>query len=203
MLISSSTDSRLQPVYSLVAGIGLLCSIVVIVSCSSENPIKDDALNKTAEAKPTVSSAGDGVAKSGEVLAGIRPVEERVVAGDPMSVKFFIENNSSQDLKILIWNTPLEETLSADVLSVMRDGETLAYTGRKVRRGEPGGDDYVVLEAGDSVENEIELSRSYDVSGSGTYRISFSPSLDTSTQEYRIEDLVLTVSDSAATIIRQ
>lgn len=141
--------------------------------------------------------------QTSSVSAGIRAETLTIGLDESFEVTFFVQNNTAEDVRLLIWNTPLEDWLSADVLTVMYDGNRLAYQGRKVKRGSPSDKDYVLVKAGDSVEKRVDLGNSYPLAPSGDYVVLFTPSVDTATGNYQIEDQVVEVAESVAIITRQ
>lgn len=92
--------------------------------------------------------------------------------GDPVVLRFVLENPSEVDLVVLTWYTPLEG-LKGEILRVVHDGEEVPYEGPMVKRGDPVADDYVRLRAGESVSAEVDLSGGYDLSSPGEYEVEF------------------------------
>ncbi|HEY0170702.1 MAG TPA: M35 family metallopeptidase [Pyrinomonadaceae bacterium] len=90
---------------------------------------------------------------------------------------FELTNNGDQDLYVLTWYTPLEG-LYSDCLSVLRDGERLPYDGVLPKRGAPTADDYVLVPAGKTVSNVVELSGAYEVSRPGDYEVKLDTDVD-------------------------
>lgn len=99
-------------------------------------------------------------------------VQDALETGESVMVRFMLTNESTQDLRFLKWNTPLEG-IRGRIFRVERDGETVLYEGVLVRRGDPLPDDYVVIPAGGSVEAEVDLAGAYDFSSAGAYSIQF------------------------------
>jgi hypothetical protein len=89
-----------------------------------------------------------------------------------VAITFTLENASPERVWVLKWYTPLEG-IRGKILRVTRDGKELPYRGPLVKRGAPGRDSYVVIDVGKAVSAEFDLSKSYDISVVGTYRVEF------------------------------
>lgn len=105
----------------------------------------------------------------------LRAVDARMPVGAPLELRFVARNDTDETLELLIWNTPLEEPLSADLFAVERDGERLPYRGRLIKRGQPEVDDLVRLAPGQAVERTVDIARYYAVDRPGRYTIAFAP----------------------------
>lgn len=94
-------------------------------------------------------------------------------------VLFYVVNNTTSDITMLRWNTPFEKTLSADIFLVMRGEEKMSYLGRKVKRGNPDSDDYLLIPAGRKIESTIDIGKYYGLSEPGEYTVSINlPAID-------------------------
>ncbi|NEO10501.1 hypothetical protein [Moorena sp. SIO3I8] len=92
---------------------------------------------------------------------------------EPLSTRFTLSNNSDIPLSILKWNTPLEGFNHDMFLINKSGGESVAYTGRLVKRGVPQPDDYLTLKPGESVLVEVDLAQAYEIYESGDYSVTF------------------------------
>ncbi|MEA2563057.1 MAG: hypothetical protein QOH06_4561 [Acidobacteriota bacterium] len=119
------------------------------------------------------SGPGGSAASGGEAPFRFRlTVRETYSAGEPVTVGFFLENLSSEPLRVLTWYTPLEG-IRGSIFRVTRDGQEVPYQGPMVKRGDPGQGDYVLVPPGGPVSAEVDLAQSWDPSVSGTYRVDF------------------------------
>jgi hypothetical protein len=98
-----------------------------------------------------------------------------VVAGQPVQLRLRLSNTGSQAVDVLTWGTPFETGWFSPYLSVSRGGQTLAYGGASLKRGDPRAQDYVRVEAGQSREATLELSTAFDLRTPGHYVVT--PSL--------------------------
>lgn len=107
----------------------------------------------------------------GKVSAGIRPLANPVLSAQPVGVLFYLNNGTDSPIEVLPWSTPMEQTLTADVFVVSRDGEVLPYGGRVVKRAPPGPDDYLTLAAGEKRETVVNVSDGYNTTAAGEYTV--------------------------------
>ena len=107
--------------------------------------------------------------------AGIElaPADTESEQGAGPLVLFFLSNPREEAARVLKWNTPLEEELSADVFLVARDGKPVDYLGRMVKRGTPQEQDYVDVPAGGRIESTVDIGRYYDITEPGTYTVAY------------------------------
>ncbi len=92
-------------------------------------------------------------------------------AGEPVDVRFTVTNVTGQPVTFLVWHTPLEG-FKADMFRVTWKGKPIQYLGAVYKRTPPQPGDYVTLGPGDSTSAAIDLSKAYDLSVSGPYRVS-------------------------------
>lgn len=88
-------------------------------------------------------------------------------------VQFSISNQSNQSWRLLKWHTPFDAWFS-EFIHVTLAGEPVAYGGALAKRGQPNDEDYLILEAGEEVKIELELSEAFQL-GTGLYRIELEP----------------------------
>lgn len=99
--------------------------------------------------------------------------------GDTQFVTFYVVNNTSSAISMLIWNTPFEKTLSADIFLVTHGVKKMPYLGRKVKRSSPGSSDYLVVPAGQKLEAEMDITKYYGLTESGEYSVTIDlPQID-------------------------
>jgi len=149
---------------AIMKGLQALAGILALVSsgCGSST----DATPDEAESK------------SGAEIIEVQsePVVTRSRVDEPLELRVIARNPGENDLRFLIWNTPFDEALSADLFEIMFNGERLEYRGIMYRRALPPDDDaYVTLAGGESLEAVVDLAQSYAVDRPGQYTISFRP----------------------------
>jgi hypothetical protein len=101
-------------------------------------------------------------------LASVGPHEP----GQQVMVSFELRNGSTEAVWVLKWYTPLEG-LKGRILRVRRDGTEIPYVGPMIKRGAPGREDYVLIPPSGRASSQFELSRFYDLSAPGDYRVEF------------------------------
>lgn len=90
----------------------------------------------------------------------------------PVMVRFVLRNDGPRTLYVLRWYTPLEG-VRGKIFTVTRDGVAIPYRGPMVKRGQPQAGNYAAIAPGDSVANEVDLARAYDLSRPGKYTVKF------------------------------
>ena len=93
-----------------------------------------------------------------------------------------ITNESSEPLKVLTWNTPLEKTISADLFQIQNGKNAAQYLGRMVKRGVPTEADYTLFQAGEKRTVTIELSKYYKMNVKGNYAVAYKGSFKSLTK---------------------
>ena len=93
-------------------------------------------------------------------------------AADDVFVRFTLRNDSSEDLYVLSWQTPLRG-VDENIFQVTRDGQPVGYIGRLFKWATPRAEDFIRIPAGRSVSARVELSSVYDISRSGEYSIQY------------------------------
>jgi len=91
--------------------------------------------------------------------------------GEPVIVGFEIKNTGNESCQVLKWGTPLEGQITEDCLMVERNGEPIRYDGKRVHRGNPPEDAYVVIGPGEGVSETIDISKVYAIDRAGDYSV--------------------------------
>jgi hypothetical protein len=132
----------------------LICFLLVLSGCYSSNM---SSMNHSP----------------GEVNVAYQLVaQDNFKAGEPVKVKFILENKSVNVLYFLKWYTPFEG-LNSDMFKVTLNGVEIPYEGRLVKRGAPALEDYQSVSPGSSIETVLDLSLVYNMKTSGKYSIEF------------------------------
>lgn len=136
---------------------------------------------RTQAAATAGAGTVDGRARGADALRGralatsMRAPTTRSAVSTPLEIVFIARNDTAETLELLLWNTPFEDPLSADLFVVERDGERLPYRGRLVKRDRPEADDFARLAPGQALEHRFDLARYYAVERPGRYEILFVP----------------------------
>lgn len=91
---------------------------------------------------------------------------------DPVNVTFTLTNPTSTSIWLPRWQTPIDGIV-ADIFSVQRDGQAVAYTGMLAKRPAPEGADYVEIGPGETLSATFDISSAYDMTGRGQYAIRY------------------------------
>ncbi|MBU8899967.1 peptidase M35 [Corallococcus sp. H22C18031201] len=114
----------------------------------------------------------EDTAPEGKLSATVSVPKAALAAGEEVTVRVTLTNDSSHPVKLLKWRAPGAGLMDGR-LDITRDGEPVAYTGAHYKRVAPRPQDYVTLEPGESLTGPVAVSGVYDLSRSGTYRIRF------------------------------
>lgn len=157
----------------------ILASSLFIISCaacSADGEHQQPVKSQGQKATETQSQSG----KNMMLVAGISqdsPVNSGAEKDSAALLNFYVENKNSADVQMLIWNTPFEQELSADIFTVSLDGQAVPYLGLKIKRGKPVADDFIVVPHGKKVETQIDIANYYDLSAPGQYIVALTPSV--------------------------
>ncbi len=96
-------------------------------------------------------------------------------------VEFVLTNNSSDDVSVLRWETPLESELTQDVFAISHSNgkneslhaERAMFSGRLIRRTKPQPEDFITIAAGESRSAIVPLADYYQLSDAGMHYVSF------------------------------
>jgi len=95
-----------------------------------------------------------------------------VGANEDVVVRYTLRNDSTADLMIVSWQTPLRGVLN-DLFEVRRDGQPVEYIGREYKWATPQPRDFLRVPAGGELSAVVELSAVYDIAQSGEYTIGY------------------------------
>ena len=129
-------------------------------------------------------------------LAVIDSVIDREAA---FQFQYIIQNATGQSVRLLPWGTPLENRLTADNFDITYNGVALPYLGIMAKRMAPVATDYITLGAGESMAVTVDLSRAYDTTNAGEYRVQ----LKTYGGAYLIESTEFTIASTPLVIERK
>lgn len=156
----------------------LFITSIVMVTAGCDL-LRDQPQNPTSMAEPGKETGID--------LEAELSIPESVPLCEPIELEFKVTNQSDQVVYLLTWYTPLEGILG-NIFHVTYDGRELPYLGPMVMRAAPLADQYLMLSAGESVTNVVDLSKVYDFSEVGKYKVAFkSPTIShvvTNTSEF-------------------
>lgn len=132
-------------------------------------------LNKLSQiALAVLAAAASYGAQAGNngISVSISPAKAVLQAADDVVMNVKITNNSAVDQYVLKWYTPFADNAES-LFDVYRDGVKVDYVGRHYKRVPASAKDYVLLKAGKSYNQKVELSASYDMSVTGNYTVKY------------------------------
>lgn len=123
-----------------------------------------------------------GFARSNVVVT--LALAERQAADPAVMVELTFTNVGRTPVRLLNWFVPDGEP-EDDVFSVTRDGAPVSFMGPHIKRPAATADDFIVLQAGESITRSADIGAYYDLARSGDYTI-----------QYQVSERLL-VADSA------
>jgi len=102
----------------------------------------------------------------------IQPTQEAYSSDSPVIVEFILSNRSPNAIRVLKWNTPIDG-VSNDIFLVTRGEQTIDYIGRLVKRGAPTEADFIIIEPGQAITVQVDLSRYYAILEEGRYSVAY------------------------------
>lgn len=96
-----------------------------------------------------------------------------VVQGDvDVAVDVAVTNTSGHAVKVLKWQLPSQRLQGPLFRIIKEDGTPASYVGPLVKRAAPRAEDYVHIEAGQTLKYRVELTGSYEL-GNGQHTIEY------------------------------
>jgi peptidyl-Lys metalloendopeptidase len=127
--------------------------------------------------------AGDGTqvaapeaAEAGAISVSLSVPKAALGAREDVLVSVTLRNEGSRAARLLKWHTPAEDVEEA-LFDVTVDGQAVAFEGPHYKRPAPQAGDYLTLAPGESLTRTVSLSAFYDMSRTGTYRVSYAAEL--------------------------
>ena len=108
---------------------------------------------------------------------GIAP-QPLTAQNEPRSaaLSVWVHNTHDRPVEFLLWNTPFESPLSADVFDVSHGGVALRYLGRFVKRSAPPPRSaWLTLAPGQRYEASVDITAAYGLQPGERYRVLLAP----------------------------
>ena len=137
----------------------LIVGVVLMVLIAAFGASKLSFFTKEASAKAPMSA-----------VVKLSADKDSFGESDEVIIHVTITNPNSYPIKILKWFTPVNE-LERSLFTITRNGETVPYVGRMIKRAEPTENDYITIEAGASLTSDVNLARYYNLSSSDNYEV--------------------------------
>ncbi len=176
----------MMPVTLITGGL-LLLFMTSMSACSSgvgegaEGVHAGSANSVSAESVGT-NSDNDSAHES-EISLDMHIVSARSAISSPFEVRITARNVAKRAQNLLLWNTPFEATLSADLFDIRHEGQRLEYRGRMVKRlPPPPAEAYRRIPPGESIEVVLDLADVYALNEPGNYELRYADRLFDSSQ---------------------
>ena len=107
------------------------------------------------------------------VAANQDSLQVRLHSTDAEHIVVSLQNNSAESISLLLWGSPFESALTQDLFAVspMIGSGNAAFRGRMVKRANPLPEDFITLNAGETIDTIVPIVRLYDLAKFGEYRI--------------------------------
>jgi len=116
------------------------------------------------------ASSGSGLPANMDTPHCSLAVAESIPSGQPVTVHLVLRNPSASALEVLQYHTPFEGILG-EIFELRLQGQSLAYQGRMVKRGPPGDEDWLPLDAGVTLSAEVDISNAWELGLPGEYSL--------------------------------
>jgi peptidyl-Lys metalloendopeptidase len=146
---------------------GCLVSASLLGACAPEEASQAPA---AGEAQPASE------AQAGDISVSLSVPKAALAAREDVLVTVTLRNEGPKAARLLKWHTPSEDVEEA-LFDVTVDGEAVAFQGPHYKRPAPGAGDYLTLAPGESLTRTVALSDFYDMSRTGSYRVSYAAEL--------------------------
>jgi peptidyl-Lys metalloendopeptidase len=121
-------------------------------------------------------AAPDVAAEAGDISVSLAVPKAALSAREDVLVTVTLRNEGSRAARLLKWHTPAEDVEEA-LFDVTVDGQAVAFQGPHYKRPAPTAGDYLTLAPGESLTRTVALSDFYDLSRTGSYRVSYAAEL--------------------------
>ena len=116
--------------------------------------------------------AAPETAEAGNISVSLSVPKAALSAREAVLVSVTLRNDGPRAARLLKWHTPAEDVEEA-LFDVTVDGEAVAFLGPHYKRPAPQEADYLTLAPGESLTRTVALSDFYDLSRTGSYRVSY------------------------------
>lgn len=108
-----------------------------------------------------------------DVVVSLTPLDDKYRLDAPIIVTFTVTNTGTQAVRISRWASPLEGRFTTDYLRLEHKRDRVPYTGDRLHRNPWLLRDFVMLQPGERLSCEVDLSRAYAITEGGKYEVQF------------------------------
>lgn len=108
-----------------------------------------------------------------DVVVTLEETDDKYDIEGPVYLRFGVKNIGNRPVKVSRYESPLEGRVSAAYFDIAQKKDRVKYVGPRYYRTPPGKRDYVVLQPGEKLVKEIDLTEGYAFRKGGKYTIRF------------------------------
>lgn len=108
-------------------------------------------------------------------------IAQTTPVGVPVVLTQTLTNTTNHSIEVLQYHTPFEGILG-DIFELKFGVDTLTYRGPMVKRLPPGDEDWLKVEAGDSLTAFVDIAKAWDLDQAGEYQLQLKKTIS-----YRID----------------
>ncbi len=123
----------------------------------------------------SVSLSSKAASLPNGISAKVEATQTKYSSSDSLTVKVSYTNTLNVPVRLLKWNTALENMVSHDFLLVTLEGNPAPYIGKHVKRLPPSSKDYLTLSPNQTVSSVVDLEGAYAIYQRGEYKIRYRP----------------------------
>jgi hypothetical protein len=97
-------------------------------------------------------------------------MQQQYRLGEPIVLRYELQNTGETDHTLLIWDTPLEGEVF-NFVEVRHGDQLVPYDGRQVKRADPAPESYRLLAAGQTIVENLDLSTAFAFVDPGEYTV--------------------------------
>ncbi|BCG62559.1 MAG: hypothetical protein methR_P0202 [Methyloprofundus sp.] len=141
--------------------------LLLLIACSNnESRAQQSPPNKVLSTSNMANTAIN------QGLVALLTLPGQATLGSPLNIHFELKNNRSTPITLLKWGTPLEGKFTRNIFQISKQGQTIDYLGRNIKRSAPTDADFITLQPYSSIKATIDLQQGYEIQTTGRYKIS-------------------------------
>lgn len=132
------------------------------------------ACSETVSVKAQDDTATSAVSQSARLMLDLS-IDQASLASGKFILRANLNNTSAKVVSFLPWANPFEANVTADFLTIidLDTGVELRYRGIMVKRMPPKPSDYLTVSPQQSIENQVDLTSSYNFCAKQRLKVTF------------------------------
>ena len=127
---------------------------------------------KKAAKKTTKKTTKKAIPSDDSLVISLDFDKKNYTAAQKQTLVFSLTNTSDKAIRVLKWHTPLEG-MKSDMFHVEVNGNLAVYMGRVYKRPAPTEDDYITIDPGQTVSEDVDFTEAYDIAEAGIYSVKY------------------------------